>query len=234
MSFNRNRGLRRAVALLCGVSAAALSPTLLAQDQAGPDKNIDEVVVTGSRIARPNLESPVPVTTVTAEELFETGSTSVGDLLNDLPSLRSTFSQSNSSRFLGTTGLNLLDLRGLGTQRTLVLLNGRRHVGSDILEQRRVAGHEHVPDRPHRAHRRRHRRQLRRLRLGRHRGRRELRAQEGFRRSAVPRPGRPEQRRRCRQLLRQRPRGHELHGRSRQHRDQPRVREAGTVLRLGS
>jgi outer membrane receptor protein involved in Fe transport len=133
MSFNRNRGLRRAVALLCGVSAAALSPTLLAQDQAGPDKNIDEVVVTGSRIARPNLESPVPVTTVTAEELFETGSTSVGDLLNDLPSLRSTFSQSNSSRFLGTTGLNLLDLRGLGTQRTLVLQNGRRHVGSDIL-----------------------------------------------------------------------------------------------------
>ncbi len=133
MSFNRNRGLRRAVALLCGVSAAALSPTLLAQDQTGADKNIDEVVVTGSRIARPNLESPVPVTTVSAEELFETGSTSVGDLLNDLPALRSTFSQSNSSRFLGTTGLNLLDLRGLGTQRTLVLVNGRRHVGSDIL-----------------------------------------------------------------------------------------------------
>lgn len=134
MSFYRNRGLRRAVALLCGVSAAAISPSLLAQDQAeGPDKSIDEVVVTGSRIARPNLESPVPVTTVTAEELFETGSTSVGDLLNDLPSLRSTFSQSNSSRFLGTTGLNLLDLRGLGTQRTLVLQNGRRHVGSDIL-----------------------------------------------------------------------------------------------------
>ena len=94
---------------------------------------MDEVVVTGSRIARPNLESPVPVTTVSSEELFQTGTTSVGDLLNDLPALRSTFSQSNSSRFLGTTGLNLLDLRGLGTQRTLVLVNGRRHVGADIL-----------------------------------------------------------------------------------------------------
>ena len=57
----------------------------------------------------------------------------VGDLLNDLPALRSTFSQSNSTRFLGTTGLNLLDLRGLGTQRTLVLVNGRRHVAADIL-----------------------------------------------------------------------------------------------------
>jgi outer membrane receptor protein involved in Fe transport len=133
MSFNRNHGLRRAVALLCGVSAVATSPGLFAQEQSAPDKNLDEVVVTGSRIARPNLESPVPVTTVTAEELYETGNTSVGDLLNDLPSMRSTFSQSNSSRFLGTTGLNLLDLRGLGTQRTLVLVNGRRHVGSDIL-----------------------------------------------------------------------------------------------------
>ena len=96
-------------------------------------EKVQEVVVTGSRIARPNLESPVPVTSVSGDELFQNGDTAIGDTLNDLPSLRSTFSQSNSSRFLGTTGLNLLDLRGLGTQRTLVLVNGRRHVGSDIL-----------------------------------------------------------------------------------------------------
>src|SRR4029078_1832993 len=44
-----------------------------------------------------------------------------------------TFSQANSTRFLGTAGLNLLDLRGLGTVRTLVLQNGRRHVGGDVL-----------------------------------------------------------------------------------------------------
>ena len=93
----------------------------------------DAIVVTGSRIRRPNLESTVPVTTVDGAEFFETGRTSVGDTLNELPALRSTFSQSNSTRFLGTAGLNLLDLRGLGTQRTLVLVNGRRHVGGDIL-----------------------------------------------------------------------------------------------------
>jgi len=75
----------------------------------------------------------VPITTVSGEELYHSGDSSIGDLLNNLPSLRSTFSQSNSSRFLGTTGLNLLDLRGLDTQRTLVLVNGRRHVGADIL-----------------------------------------------------------------------------------------------------
>jgi outer membrane receptor protein involved in Fe transport len=115
------------IGISVGIGAAGSS---IAQDRS---ENLQEIVVTGSRIARPNLDSAVPVTTVSSEELIETGNTSVGDLLNELPQIRSTFSQANSSRALGTAGLNLLDLRGLGTQRTLVLVNGRRHVGSDIL-----------------------------------------------------------------------------------------------------
>ncbi|WP_166039983.1 TonB-dependent receptor [Sphingosinicella sp. YJ22] len=97
--------------------------------QAGQESTI---TVTGTRIRRPNVESNVPVTSVSAEELTSQGDVSVGDALNDLPSLRSTFSQANSTRFIGTTGLNLLDLRGLGTQRTLVLVNGRRHITSSV------------------------------------------------------------------------------------------------------
>jgi outer membrane receptor protein involved in Fe transport len=104
--------------------------TTIAQDKS---ESVTEIIVTGSRIARPNLESNVPITTLGGEEFTQTGNTSIGDILNELPAIRNTFSQANSSRFLGTTGLNLLDLRGLGTQRTLVLVNGRRHVGSDIL-----------------------------------------------------------------------------------------------------
>jgi outer membrane receptor protein involved in Fe transport len=88
------------------------------------------ILVTGSRIARPTLQSAVPLTSVTIEDLTGTGEVSLGDALNDLPSLRSTFSSGNSSRFIGTAGLSLLDLRGLGTDRTLVLVNGRRHVTS--------------------------------------------------------------------------------------------------------
>ena len=102
------------------------------QDDA-PARDGEEILVTGSRIRTPNAESVVPITTVSAAELTQTARTSIGDVLNDLPQLNSTFSQSNSTRFLGTGGLNLLDLRGLGTARTLVLQNGRRHVGSDIL-----------------------------------------------------------------------------------------------------
>jgi outer membrane receptor protein involved in Fe transport len=104
-----------------------------AQKAESEDATTSVITVTGSRIARPNLESTVPITTVSGEKFFEQGGVSLGDILNDLPTVRSTFSQQNSSRFLGTAGLNLIDLYGLGTQRTLVVVNGRRHVGADVL-----------------------------------------------------------------------------------------------------
>ena len=87
-----------------------------------------EVIVTGSRIARPNLDATAPITSIGVGELTNTGNVVIGDRLNELPALRSTFSQSNSIRFIGTAGLNVLDLRGLGTARTLTVVNGRRHV----------------------------------------------------------------------------------------------------------
>jgi outer membrane receptor protein involved in Fe transport len=101
--------------------------TAAGQDQDQADQGGQNVEVTGTRIRRPNIESNVPIVSVTADEIAD-GDPSVGDALNDLPSLRSTFSQANSVRFIGTTGLNILDLRGLGTSRTLVLVNGRRHI----------------------------------------------------------------------------------------------------------
>ncbi|KQM63216.1 hypothetical protein ASE75_12095 [Sphingomonas sp. Leaf17] len=112
-------------------SAAVVPDAAPTQDTTEPAG--EEILITGSRIRAPNAESAVPISTISAAELTQTARTSIGDVLNDLPQLQSTFSQSNSTRFLGTGGLNLLDLRGLGPQRTLVLVNGRRHVGSDIL-----------------------------------------------------------------------------------------------------
>lgn len=86
-----------------------------------------DIVVTGTRIANPNVASPVPVTSLNVESL-RNGSVSLGDALNQLPSARATYSQSNSTQFIGTSGLNLLDLRGLGVNRTLTLVDGRRTV----------------------------------------------------------------------------------------------------------
>ena len=77
--------------------------------------------------------SDVPITSVSGDSLLAQGQTNVGSVLNDLPQLASTFSQQNPGSGIGIAGLNLLDLRGLGTSRTLVLVNGRRHVAADIL-----------------------------------------------------------------------------------------------------
>jgi outer membrane receptor protein involved in Fe transport len=99
---------------------------------AAAETNEPGITVTGTRIRRPNLSSPVPITSVTAEELPNQGQANIGDALNDLPSIRSTFSQQNSGRFIGTAGQNFLDLRGLGESRTLVLVNGRRHVTASV------------------------------------------------------------------------------------------------------
>lgn len=117
-----------------GQSEVEIESGTNAQSDANSSASTEQgtITVTGSRIRRPNLESNVPVTSVSAAELIEQGDVSVGDALNDLPAIRSTFSQANSTRFIGTTGLNLLDLRGLGTARTLVLVNGRRHVTSSV------------------------------------------------------------------------------------------------------
>jgi outer membrane receptor protein involved in Fe transport len=99
-----------------------------AADAATAGEEREVITVTGSRIRRPTLESAVPITSISATELTQRGEISLGDALNDLPALRSTFSQANSTTSIGTAGLSLLDLRGLGTTRTLVLVNGRRHV----------------------------------------------------------------------------------------------------------
>lgn len=133
-----NVGVATAVLGLALISMPAYAQDTAAQDttqedvtqadEADAPASTDAIVVTGTRIVRPTLDSPVPLTTVTVAELTNTGDVSLGDALNDLPSLRSTYGQGNSTRFIGTAGLNILDLRGLGVSRTLTLVNGRRHI----------------------------------------------------------------------------------------------------------
>ncbi len=101
----------------------------LESDQDSAEDLGASIVVTGSRIRRPNLDASVPITSIGSEQLLSTSQVAIGDVLNDQPSLRSTFSQAGSNSPLRdptTAALNLLDLRGLGPDRTLVLQNGRR------------------------------------------------------------------------------------------------------------
>jgi outer membrane receptor protein involved in Fe transport len=100
---------------------------------AGADTAEGAIIVTGTRISRPDLKSTVPISIVTGDSFIRQGNSNVGDALNDFPQLRATRGQQNSNLGVGISGLNLLDLRGLGTQRTLVLVDGRRHVAADVL-----------------------------------------------------------------------------------------------------
>ncbi|MGN6497967.1 MAG: TonB-dependent receptor domain-containing protein, partial [Tsuneonella sp.] len=90
------------------------------------------IVVTGSRIRSPNITSTVPVTNFGGDQIYQQSTHNLGEALNELPALRSTYAQSNPGLGIGIAGLNLLDLRGLGIQRTLVLVDGRRHVPGDL------------------------------------------------------------------------------------------------------
>ena len=124
-------------ALALAVSAATLAMPLAAQqaedeEQEGPAAELGDVAVTGSRIKRPEFTTPAPVTTITAEQISQTSFLTLGDLLSELPQLSNTFTLQNSARFIGTAGGGFLNLRGLGTDRTLVLINGKRHVAGSV------------------------------------------------------------------------------------------------------
>jgi len=90
------------------------------------------IVVTGSRIKRPEFSNPNPTQTFSAETLQQAGTTNLTDFLTDLPALQgSTTNYDVSGSNLASAqavGVNLLNLRNLGTNRTLVLVNGRRHI----------------------------------------------------------------------------------------------------------
>ncbi|MCH1923584.1 TonB-dependent receptor [Shewanella sp. C32] len=116
------------------LGSAVLSTSAVAAEDAAANNDkqtYERIEVTGSRIARENAYAPTPVTMVTGEELLGSGVTNIGEALNQLPALGSTMSLASSGgSSIGTAGLNLLDLRNLGTSRTLVLVNGKRHVSS--------------------------------------------------------------------------------------------------------
>jgi iron complex outermembrane recepter protein len=125
--MSTNSSLRRAVrcALLTS-AAAAFAGALPAQAQEG--STIQEVVVTGSRIPQPNLTSVSPVTAVSSDQVKIEGVTRVEDLINNLPQAFADFGGNLSN---GSTGTASVNLRNLGSQRTLVLVNSRRLMPGD-------------------------------------------------------------------------------------------------------
>lgn len=132
MKLSAEGKLRLAVklAFLAGTSMAA-APSVYAQEDApqatqeatGESVQLEALTVTGSRIKQPALTSVSPVTTVSAEEIQYQGTTRIEDLMNSLPQV---FAGQGANISNGASGTATVDLRGLGSARTLVLIDGRR------------------------------------------------------------------------------------------------------------
>ena len=122
-----NPRLRWAVRLALGGGTLAASFGASAQEAttaaAATDTTLQEVVVTGSRIAAPNAVSISPVTYVSSLDIQQSGITQVADLLNQLPQV---FADQGSNIVNGGLGTETVNLRGLNTKRTLVLVDGFR------------------------------------------------------------------------------------------------------------
>jgi len=124
--------MRKTSILKAGTAPIALGLMLAAvpayaQDQTESEEATEEpgqILVTGSRIARPDLESASPVASVTGETISLTGTLTLEELINDLPQVIP--GNNRTSNNSGGEAFATLDLRGLGPNRTLILVDGER------------------------------------------------------------------------------------------------------------
>ena len=110
--------------------------------QGGTVQTSQDIVITGTRIPQPNLTSASPVTVLSAQEVKLQGTTRTEDLINSLPQA---FAAQGSNVSNGATGTATVNLRGLGPNRTLVLINGRRLQPGDPTAGGNVADINFIP-----------------------------------------------------------------------------------------
>ena len=126
--INMQKGkLSRAISLAllsAGTSLVLAAPTYAEEAV----EETETIVVTGSRIQRSTAATPTPTTVLDSAQIEQLGFNNAGDILNSLPAFSASIGRTNS--LPEDSGLELPNLRGMGTNRTLVLVNGRRHVGS--------------------------------------------------------------------------------------------------------
>src|SRR5262245_29981683 len=125
-NHNLKRAVRLALLAAGATSAGAYVSGAAAQAQ---EDSLEQVVVTGSRIATTGIESPSPLQIVGAQDIDDSGVMNLQDLLQQNPAFSTpAISRTNSNFATSSAGVATVDLRNLGTERTLVLVNGRRFV----------------------------------------------------------------------------------------------------------
>jgi len=118
------------------ISTSVQAQEAAESEQSSEDKTLEEVIVTGSRLVRTGAEAPIPITSLDAGEIARSSATMISDIVGDLPQFginngrMTEVSGQATNAPLQSAGTERLNLRDLGAQRTLVLVDGKRHVGS--------------------------------------------------------------------------------------------------------
>lgn len=108
------------------------APASAADDSAVVATDNTEIIVTGSRLAATGFTAPTPVTVLGQDQMERQGVANVAQVLADIPSFRAQSSPTTTAIFVSNLGASTADLRGLGGNRTLVLIDGRRVVASTV------------------------------------------------------------------------------------------------------
>ncbi|WP_221794947.1 TonB-dependent receptor domain-containing protein [Aquisediminimonas sediminicola] len=114
--------------LASSILASAIALPAYAAAATAETESNEVIIVTGSRIARPDLQASTPIQVVSATNLAEQGAVNVSDVLNELPAVGIGTTRTNSNFATSGNGQATVNLRNLGSNRTLVLQNGRRLV----------------------------------------------------------------------------------------------------------
>lgn len=143
--LNRSRSLllssaSAAMAMVVAPSAASAQQTSSEQARPAPAPSTEaprpdpDIVVTGTRVTRDGYKAPTPTSVIGAQEIAAKAPANIADYVNELPSLAATNTPRSNVGFVssGLVGINALNLRSLGPNRTLVLLDGQRVGASSI------------------------------------------------------------------------------------------------------
>ena len=124
---SRKTALLASAAMAFGIAGAAY-----AQEPASAAAEVEQVVVTGTRLTSAGFTAPTPVTVLGADALQKRAPSNMAEAVNELPAFRVGNGPTTVTRLIGGAGQTPADLRGLGTSRTLVMVNGRRYIGSQL------------------------------------------------------------------------------------------------------
>lgn len=129
MKLTNKRERLLATTMIAGFALAGFAAPAMAQTAEEQASQVGDIVVTGSRIARQDYRSTSPIVTVSAQDFQATGAVTIDSLINDLPQFTPSISSTSNNPSNG--GQANINLRNLGSNRTLVLMNGRRVVPSN-------------------------------------------------------------------------------------------------------